>query len=283
VGGHAPTEGLAGLRERAALPEILFLYECATLEPSRLRTVAERLGLTVQAASHTFRELKRRGLAEVRDGRYRPTIAGVARLHGALDGLSADVRERIDRLHVIRSTRALAAGPLAVGDSVALEMRAGILTAERSRAGGSRGTVVRGGPAGALAEIGELTGIVAIRPAEITVRTIAEADLDSGDLTSRVRAALPGTADLVAAVGLEASHAVLGATGRPVVRYAAGAACLEAARVGVGATVFVLERDLPHLLGAFAVPAPPQLKVLPLASGRRTPAARARAAAPRGR
>ena len=278
-------QGLASLRERAALPELLFLYECATLEPARLRTIAERLGLTVQAASHTFRALMRRGLVAVQDGRYRPTIEGVARLHGALDSLSSDVRSRIDRLHVIRSTRAVALGsPLARGDPVSLEIREGLLTARRARSGPSRGAVVRGGGIGALVEIGELAGIVPILPGEITVRTLSDSDLSDPGLLARVRAALPPPSDLLAADGLEAVHTLRTATDRPFARFAGAAACEEASRLGVASTLFVAERDLPRLLGSFAGPAPPKIKVLPVSSGRAAarPLRRASGSARRG-
>ncbi len=261
--GHAG--GLAGLRERAALPELLFLYECATLEPTRLRPIAERLGLTVQAASHTYRELRRRGLVSVREGRYRPTVQGVAHLHGALDLLSTDVRNRIGRLHVVRSTRAVAlGGPLEGGAPVSLEIRGGVLTARRSRGGPSRGTVLCGGAEGSLVEVGGLEGIVPIRPAEITVRTLSEKDLSDPTLARRLREGLPPTDELLAAEGLEASYSLARATERAVVRFAVASACAEASRLGVPSTVFVLERDLPRLLGSFSGPEPPLLRVLPV-------------------
>jgi predicted transcriptional regulator len=115
------TGGLAALRRGGTVTELLFLYECATLEPTQLRPIAERLGLTVQAVSHSFRQLKRRGLVTVQEGRYRPTVEGVAWLHETLRRLGDDLRERIERVHVIRSTRALALDDLSEGASVSLE------------------------------------------------------------------------------------------------------------------------------------------------------------------
>lgn len=263
--------GLAGLRSRSALPELLFLYECATSEPARLRPIADRLGLTVQAASYTFRALRRRGLVRVENGRYRPTVEGVARLHGALDLLSEDLRQRIERLHVVRSTRAVAFGSALVeGDTVSLEIRDGLLSARRSPTGPSRGVVGRGGPEGALVEVGQLTGIVPIRPAAISVRTISDADLSDADLVRRVARELPPPPTLVAAEGLEAIAVVRRATDRPVARFAAGAACLEASQLGVPSVAFVAERDLPRLLRAFAGVAPPPLEIRRLGGRRRS-------------
>lgn len=261
----AASAGLASLRDRALLAELLFLYECVTLEPPRLRGLADRLGLSVQAASHTFRGLRRRGLVTVENGRYRPTILGVERLHAALDELSADLRTRLGRLHVVRSTRAVAAdGPLSAGDKVTLEIRDGVLSARRTRSGPSRGTVVRGAAAGGLVEVGSLEGIVPIEPGEITVRTVSESDLEDPRLSERIRHALPDARSLLACEGLEAFHAVAHSTRRPVERFAAAAACLEASRLGVPSAVFVLERELPRLLGSFSGPTPPKLRVLPI-------------------
>jgi predicted transcriptional regulator len=276
---RAPS-GLAELRRSGTVTELLFLYECATTEPTQLRPVAARLGLTVQAASHSFRQLRRRGLIEVRDGRYRPTVAGVAWLHEHLDRVSIDVRERVDRLHVIRSTRALALAALEAGTPVALEIREGLLSARRAASGASRGRVVRAAEAGELVEVGELEGILPITPGPVTVRTLTESDLDDPALADRVGATLPAEGPtLLAAQGLEAYLSLRRATGRPILRFAVGPAAVEAARLGVPAFVLVLDRDLPQLLAALAGPDLPPLDVRPISPARRprrTPPSRRR-------
>src|SRR5579862_5778797 len=114
------TAGLPDLRRRGAVTELLFLFECVTREPTQLRPIAEELGLTVQAASHSFRQLAARGLAEVREGRYRATVAGVAWLQAALGLLREDVAGRLARLDIVRSTRAIAAARIAAGAVVSL-------------------------------------------------------------------------------------------------------------------------------------------------------------------
>jgi predicted transcriptional regulator len=269
--GHPPGArgGLATLRRSGSITELLFLYECATAEPTQLRPVAERLGLTVQAVSHSYRQLRRRGLVEVRDGRYRPTVEGVAWLHGTLGALADDVRARVARLHVIRSARAVALVPLPAGASVSLELREGMLSARPGSGGPSRGTTVGAAPAGGLVEVTNLEGIVALEPAVVAVRTISAADLADPSLGSGLAAALPGPRELLAAEGLEAYHSLRRVTDRPIVRFATAAACVEAARLGVPSTLFVLEDDLPRLLAAFAVPSPPPLDVLPVRVARR--------------
>jgi predicted transcriptional regulator len=265
----SPPPGLGGLRRSGAVTDLLFLDACATLEPTQLRPVAEALGLTVQAVSHVFRSLSSRGQVAYRDGHYRLTLEGVAWLHETLTALGDDVRARLGRLHVIRSTRALAVGALEPGDAVALEIRDGLLSARRSSGGPSRGRVIRGGANGALVEIGELEGIVPITPAPIRVTTVPESEVYSADLHDRLALALRGATGPVAAVGLEAFLAVRRATSLAVSRFAPTAVCRESSRVGVQSTLVVLERDLPRVLGELAGPSPPPVQVLPLGGGRR--------------
>lgn len=268
-GSSSPSDGLAGLRRGGAVTELLFLYECTTLEPSQLRPIADRLGLTVQAASHSYRSLARRGLVEFRDGRYRPTVRGVAWVHESLGRLGEEVRGRLERLHVIRSCRAIALAALATGEVVSLELVDGLLSARPGATGPSRGRVARGARKGALVDVSELEGIVPLSPAPIHVRTISETDLDDGRLPARLRDALGDAAPgLLAAHGLEAFHALRSATDRPIGRFAAAAEAQEASRLGVPSTVFVLEGELPRFLAEFGGPNPPPLDVTPLSQRR---------------
>jgi predicted transcriptional regulator len=259
-----PAEGLSKLRRSGSVTELLFLYECATLEPTQLRPVADRIGLTVQAVSHSFRQLRGRGLVEVRDGRYRPTVEGVAWLHESLSRLGDDVRARVERLHVIRSCRAVALSDLARGDVVSLELRDGRLSARPGGVGPSRGKVATPGRSGSLVEITDLEGIVPLSPAPVTVRTITEQDLSDPALPRRLATVFPPAHGLLAAEGLEAVHSLEQATDRPILRFAAATASLEASRIGVPSTVVVLDRDLPQLLSTFSVSNPPPLDVRPL-------------------
>ena len=261
--------GLAGLRRAGAVTDLLFLEVCATLEPTQLRPIAQALGLTVQAVSRVFRVLRGRGWVVHRDGRYRPTLEGVAWLHETLTALGDDVRRRLGGLHVVRSTRALAAGPLAAGDVVALEIRDGVLTARRATGGASRGRVVRGGRTGELVEVGELEGIVPITAAPIRVRTVPEPAVADPGLPGRLARALRGRPGPVAVVGLEAYVLARRGTSVPLYRFAPAAVCREASRVGVPSTLVVLERDLPRVLGELAGPSPPPVEVLPLGGERR--------------
>jgi predicted transcriptional regulator len=254
--------GLGLLRRSGAVTELLFLHECATREVTQLKPVAQRLGLTVQAASHIFRQLRRRGLGEVRNGLYRPTVAGIAWLHAALGSVREDLDERLQQLHVIRSTRAVARGPIFSNARVVLEVRRGVLEARAGSKGPSRGRARRAARNGQLVDVVDLEGIVSLRSADIRIVTLPDADaLNSrllGQLRRLVRASPEG---LLAASGIEAYHWLQRATPRPVLRYAVAASAIEASKVGVPTTLVVLESDLPRLLARFDQPQPSPITV----------------------
>jgi predicted transcriptional regulator len=259
--------GLEALRRGGAVSDLLFLYVCTTREVAQLRDIAGPLGLSVQAASHTFRGLARRGLAEVANGRYRATVAGVDFLHGTLRELEADLADRRARLHIVASTRAVAGADLASGAAVVLSLEDGLLTARPGTRGAARGSVRRAARAGDLVEVERLEGIVPLRPATIELVTVGEAAVDA-PRTARSLAALLAArpSALLGAYGLEALHlARAAARGRPIVRFGVAEATQDASRLGVSSTVVVLDRDAPQLLRLFDPSRPPALEVVPLA------------------
>ncbi|HEV2166531.1 MAG TPA: hypothetical protein VGS23_06110 [Thermoplasmata archaeon] len=264
-GTRRETAGLAGLRRASALGDLLFLFECATRESSRLRPIAERLGVTVQAASHTYRKLALEGLVEFRGGRYLPTVRGVAWLHRTLRALSDDVFARQQQLPIVSSCRAVAAAKVRPGDPVALELHDGVLSARPGRGRGSRGIARTGGPAGALVEVGDLEGILEIEPAEVRLITLSGRDLADRRLVGAVaREIRDAPRGLLGASGLEAFHVARRATSGPLVRFAAGAQAAEAARVGVPSTIVVLEEDLPRLVEELPAADRPRVSVRPV-------------------
>ncbi len=269
--------GLAALRRGGAVSDLLFLYECATREVAQLRSIAESLGLTVQAASHTFRGLARRGLVELANGRYRPTVAGVDFLHSTLTDVQGDLVARLERLHIVRTTRALARAPIAAGTPVVLSLEDGLLTARPGREGSSRGVARASARRGALVEVERLEGIVPLRPGPVRVLIVPEASVDAPSIVEALSAALEHRErGLVAALGLEAYHLTgRAAPDRSIVRFGIASAVEEATQLGIPCTVVVLDRDAPRLLTGFATSRSPQIEFVPIARrparGRSTP------------
>lgn len=247
-----PRTGLPELRRRGAVTELLFLFACTKGEPTQLRPIAEELELTVQAASHVFRQLQTRGLAEVVEGRYRPTLRGVAWLHAALGVLKEDVEDRLAHLNVVRSCRALALADLEEGAAVSLVLKDGLLAAGPDGGGASRGRVRVGARAGELVEIDHLEGILPIARGTVRILAVPARRLHDRALRGELKRALAAAEpSLLAAQGLEAFHLVSRIAERPVVRFAVASACREASLVGVGAMAVVLDEELPHLLQQF--------------------------------
>jgi putative transcriptional regulator len=263
------TSGLDALRRRGAVTELLFLYEVTTRDVPHLKGIAERLGVTVQAISHSYRQLRERGLVDVQRGLYHPTVAGTAWLHAALEELRRDVDGHLERLPVVRSARAVAATPLRAREPVTLAIVDGMLTARSGGEGASHGRAASAARPGSLVRVTDLAGIVAISPGHVRVVTIPADVVDSeatvAALRRFLRAAPPG---LLAAHGGEAAHLARVATDRPVVRFGTAAAVREASGVGVDATVVVLDEELPRFLEPFQGPNPPPLTVVRLTVGR---------------
>jgi putative transcriptional regulator len=264
----------------------LFLFECATQEVRTLRPAAQRLGLTVQAVSHLYRQLTERGLVEVRDGLYRPTVAGYSRLQGTLSLLQEEIQRRLAHLQVVRTTRAVAAGSITKGDVVSLELDGGILVARPGRADASKGIARGAAKAGELVEVGDLRGIVPIVPGSVHICVVRTGASGSAGWTNRAGSRIRGVPHgLLGAQGLEAYHLVRSTGAGAVVRFGVAAAALDAARLGVPSLVFVTEEELPRFLALFSAPGAPSVDVsdlgpLPLErttrSSRRARAAQAR-------
>lgn len=268
--------GLAALRRGGAVSDLLFLYACTTGEVAQLRDVAGALGISVQAASHTFRGLARRGFVQARNGRYRPTVAGVDFLHGTLRGLDADLSERLERLHIVRTTRAVAGAPLAPGAPVVLRLQDGLLTARPGTDGPSRGFARTAARVGELVEIERLEGIVPLRPASVELLTVREAEVDDPTTVLVLASALGDRhGSLLAAHGLEAYHLASRAQpGRAVSRFGVPAVVREAAQLGVPSTVVVLDRDAPEFLKRLDRSESLRVDLAPLPRRRRRPARR---------
>jgi putative transcriptional regulator len=271
--GKAPprerTSGLDALRRRGAVTELLFLYDVTTRDVPHLKGIAERLGVTVQAISHSYRQLRARGLVDVQRGLYHPTVAGTAWLHAALGDLRRDVDSHLERLPVVRSARAVAATPLAANEPVTLAIVDGMLTARSGGEGASHGRAAASAKVGALVRVTDLAGIVPITPGQVRVLTIPSGALDSESTVASLRRFLrTARTGLLAAHGGEAAHVTRSATERPVVRFGTAAAVREASALGVDATVVVLDEELPRFLEPFQGPNPPPLTVVRLAVGR---------------
>lgn len=246
---RAAAQGLPSLRLGGRTTEVLFLYEVATHSYSRLRFIAERVGISVQAASLLYRKLSGAGFVSLSDGTYRLTVRGIAHLHSSLESLGQDIQGRLEHLQVVRTTRAVADGALRKGDAVDLVMEDGVLRARPGGNGPSTGRAVSGGPEGELVEVGELRGILPLTSAPIVCVSVPLGALGAAAVRTQIRReAADKRHGLVSAYGLEAQHLLSKVHPGPLLRFGVPAALREASQVGVSALVVVTDDKLADLL-----------------------------------
>lgn len=266
MGTQGETSGLASLRSGGRTTEILFLYEVATRSHSRLRLIANELGISVQAASLLYRRLSSQGKVVLSDGIYHLTVKGTASLHSSLGALTQDVQERLEHLQVIRRCRAVAVAQLKAGTPVDLSMRDGVLYASKGRSGPSRGFTSHAAEGGDLVEVERLEGILPLASATVICLSFPLAEAGSPGIARRLLVAIKNVkAGQLAAYGLEATHALSRATRGPIVRFGVPSAAREASQVGVSTLVVTTDDKLPDLLQKLDQfrPAPPlELRVL---------------------
>jgi len=237
------------LRDLRESTQLLFLYEVTTRRHTRLRTIAERLGMTVQGASDYAHGLESENLVQVVNGEYRATKKGVERLHAQMRELREFVERARRELTVIDVASAIGATGVRAGEAVGLFMERGQLRAYAGRDSPSRGVAVFDGARGDDVAVAELQGIVELHPGRITIWRVPSAR--SGG-TRRIRAAPPkgGPFDLIGyldAVGQVAARK-LGL--RPTAEFGVVPAAIEAAERGLRVLLLSPEDRVPEVVGA---------------------------------
>lgn len=157
------------LRDLRETTRILFLYEVTANHHTRLRTIAERLEMTVQGASDYAHQLEADGLLVLAGGEYRPTKKGIAVLQGRLRELRAFVDQAGRSTAFVETTLALAGAAIHRGDRVGLFMEDGYLVAYPGRAAASTGVATEDATRGEDVAVRGLEGFVALRPGRIRI------------------------------------------------------------------------------------------------------------------
>src|SRR2546430_16922786 len=75
------------LRNLRMSTRLLFLYEVTTSRHTRLRTIGERLGMTIQGTSEYAHRLEEDGLLSVVSGEHRAPKKGIEFLHDHMQKL----------------------------------------------------------------------------------------------------------------------------------------------------------------------------------------------------
>lgn len=233
------------LRDLRESTRLLFLYEVTTKRHTRLRTIAEQLGMTIQGASDYAHDLQRLGFLAVVEGEYRATKKGVAHLQDRFLELRSFVDRAGREMALVETTAAIAGGAVRRGDPVGLFMEDGYLVAHPGRASPSTGVAGHDASKGDDVPVRSLEGIVGLHPGRVVVARIP------GIAEGGVRAIRPAAAKKILARcrGFAvASHDVtgivaarrLGLTAR--IEFGLPAAVIEAAERGVDVLLLVPEQ-----------------------------------------
>lgn len=228
---------------------VLLLMETHSRPHAKLRPLADRLGVSVQAVSVVLRRLLQEGLVESREGVWRPTQRGTDTLHRTMRDLQRFVEDSMGDLRLIEEALAQADSTIRAGEKVGLYMREGRLRAAPRVYAGSWGQAQEAARKGALVRVADLRGIVALRPAQLTIighppRLTARQRQRALRLLRDARPARLAAHELESAVLLES----LG--GRADFEFAPLSAALDASRLGVPVLYWAPQRQLPECLAA---------------------------------
>ena len=231
------------LRDLKESTRILFLHEVTANRHTRLRTIAERLGMTIQGASDYAHGLESDGLLAVAGGEYRATKKGIALLQGRLRELRAFVEQASRTTAFVETTTALAGGALHRGDRVGLFMEGGYLVAYPGRSSASVGTATEDAAKGDDVAVRGLEGIVTLRPGRITVGRIPASRSAASRIApaSNARVLRRAHDAVVAIVDVEGLMAARRLRVRPRIEFAPLAGTVGAAERGVDVLLLVPE------------------------------------------
>lgn len=231
------------LRDLRESTRVLFLHEVTANRHTRLRTIAERLGMTVQGAADYAHALEADGLLVVSDGEYRATKRGISLLQSRLRELRAFVDQASRSTAFVETTAALAGAAIRRGDRVGLFMEDGYLMAYPDRTSTSMGVAAEDAAKGERVPVRGLEGIVSLRPGRVTIVRVGPAALAPGRpvpssaqrILPRARKAIVASMDVT---GLAAARR-LGL--RPRIEFGVLPAVIQAAEQGVNVVVFLPE------------------------------------------
>lgn len=232
------------LRDLRESTRMLFLHEVTSNRHTKLRTIAERLGMTVQGASDYAHDLEADGLLAIVDGEYRPTKKGIA----ALQERVRELRGLVDRmgrsLAFVETTAAFAGARVRRGDRVGLFMEGGQLLAYPGRPSPSNGVAGRDAERGEDLAVRQLEGIVALHPGRILIArvpSIGEGGSASVDREKGRRLVRHAGGSVVAAVDVTGLAAARALGLKPRIEFGVVPASIEAAVRGVDVLLVVPE------------------------------------------
>jgi putative transcriptional regulator len=228
------------------------LVEIAAHQPNlRQKEVAERLGVTPQAISEYIKELVANGLVTT-DGRMRYSITkeGVEWLLEGAAELKRYARVVMEDIisHVSVWT-ALAEADLVEGERVSLEMRGGLLYANRKEGIEASGITISDARAGEDVGVSDLKGLISLDEGVIIVAKVPRVQVGgSRKVDVNTLKTLVSGERMIGALGIEALVALRKAGREPDVIFGAKESAVEAAFHGINSVIASVDEQVPSLL-----------------------------------
>lgn len=228
------------------------LVEIAANQPNvRQKEVAESMGVTPQAISEYIKDLVAEGLV-VSDGRmrYRITKEGVEWLLESAAELKHYARFVMeDVISQVSVWPAIADENLEVGETVFLEMRGGLLYANRNEGIEATGVTISDARAGEDVGVSDLKGLISLEEGVITICKVPRAQLGgSRGVDLEALSKITSGAKMVGALGVEGLVALRKSGREPEVFFGAKESAVESAFHGVSSVIVSVDEQVPNLL-----------------------------------
>ncbi len=228
------------------------LVEIAAHQPNlRQKEVAESLGVTPQAISEYIKELVADGLVTT-DGRmrYRITKEGVEWLLESAAELKRYARVVMEEIisHV-SVWAAIAEADLAEGERVSLEMRGGLLYANKKEGIDASGVVIADTLSGEDVGVSDLQGLISLDEGKIILCKVPRVQNGgSGKVDLSALRSLLARVKNVGCLGIEALVALRKVGREPDIIFGAKEFAVEAAYHGISSVIVSVDEQIPGLL-----------------------------------
>jgi len=173
------------LRDLKKNTELLILVELLQAPTARLKDIAEKLGVTVQAVSQYIAVMKKEGLLKERAGLYRATRKGMQILQEHFSSIKTDVDTILRRISVIDRCVAIAGSSIQKGQNVGLVMEDGLLFAFPGQSSSSTGIALEPAAEGDDLLVGNLEGILELELGKLLLLELPSSQ-DGGAKTANV-------------------------------------------------------------------------------------------------
>jgi len=174
------------LRDLRRNTELLILIEVLKAPSIRMKELAGRMHITVQAVSQYISAMKREGLLKEQGGGLRPTRKGMQIAQEHFTALKEQVDATLRRISVIDRCVAIAGKKIKKGESVGLTMEDGMLMASPGQKSASTGIALEVSDEGDDVLVGQLEGVVDLELGKLLIIETPSAE-DGGSKAASVQ------------------------------------------------------------------------------------------------